>query len=311
MPTTVVPQRPAVSLWQMPVRHTRRPAPVLLAPLLGLALLAGACGGSSGSGDAKSTASGDGAGKSSGDVDKTVQTLLENASGQRGAKVDGPGKVRFVNLLVQDGKAVDVDVFWGRPDEKDKAATVRFGAASDYITPRLAKGFDSAVYSVTVAGTSQELWSWDRFSPKEKDQRTVVWFAGDDGKFNETDIDEPADQISSYNNKPVFPAASAGKTRLYWRELGRAIDSGSDLLVVKSGATCLTNGSGIAGPDTNQLNDEQTFEVAPGAALQLFEGCDGAAVGDAVKAPSSGRAILFAYLGDDDKPHLTVVAVKG
>lgn len=281
--------------------------------VLPLALFAAACGGGGSSKESSSSGDAESSGEEASEVDKSLGSLLEGATGQRGEKVDGPGKVRFINLLVRDGKATDVDVYWGRPDEKAKAATIRYGEASDYLTPKMTKGFDSAVYSVTVAGTTEELWSWDRFSPEAKDQRSAVWFAGEDGAFNEADIDEPADLISPFTNKPAFPAPTGGKVRLYWRVLGRGIDLGNDLLAVKTGSTCLTNGTGIADTDGNQLQDEQTFQVAPGAPLQLHTNCfeDGTSVGEAVKAPASGRAILFALVAPDGKPHLTVIPVKG
>ena len=45
------------------------------------------------------------------DTDKTVQSLLEIGSGQRGKKEDAGGKVRFSNQLVLSGAGVDVDVW--------------------------------------------------------------------------------------------------------------------------------------------------------------------------------------------------------
>jgi hypothetical protein len=271
------------------------------------ALSLAACGGSSSKSKA---ASGSGSGSSDPNVDKTIQTLLEVGSGQRGAKEDAPGKIRFLNLFVRNGAPVDMDIWWGRPDEKAKAATVRYGEASDYLTPRRAKGNDSAVYTVTVAGGSEELWTWDRFTPQAKTQRTAM-FTANDGSFTEYALDEASDVISPYTNKVDFPPPDAGKVRLLWRVLGKSLDAGNDLLAVMAGSTCLTNGSGIAGPDRNQIPDELSFQVAPGTSLDLHPNCQGPAASNTVKAPSAGRALLVAYTDSGGKSQLLVVPAKG
>jgi hypothetical protein len=288
-------------------RRRRTPAFVVGSACL-LASLLGACGGSD---------NGKAAGSSSdGTVDasteKTIKTLLEAGTGQRGAKEDAPGKIRFLNLIVRNGSPTDVDIWWGRPDEKAKAASVRYGEASDYLTPKRAKGNDSAVYTVTVAGGQEELWTWDRFTPTDKVQRTAIFSFNDEKRFTETSLEEALDVVSPYSSTVDLPAPDSGRVRLLWRPLGNAISAGDNLLTVMGGGgDCLTNGTGIAGPDGNQLNDGASFQVAPGTSLALYPNCQGTAASAEVKAPASGRGLLIAHLDGSNKPTLLVVPVKG
>jgi hypothetical protein len=119
------------------------------------AVALGACGGggtkaSSDAGSAGSKTGSTVAANGDAAIDKTISSALEAGTGQRGKKEDAPGKMRFANYLAKDGKAIDVDVWWGQPDEGQKAATVKFGAVSPYLTPRRTAGFTSAPYSVTA-----------------------------------------------------------------------------------------------------------------------------------------------------------------
>ncbi len=267
-------------------------------------LLAAACGGG-GSSSSKPSGSDDAYGAD----DKTISTLIEAASGARGKKEDAPGKVRFGNFLTPGRAAISVDVWWGQPDEGDKVTTLKPGEVSAYVTPRRPKGFDSAVYSVTPAGSKEVLWTWDRFSPEKGSQRTVLWYT-DEEKFFETDHDESLTKLDSLTNKPQFPEPDAGKVRLRWFVLNSAaIENGDGLLVVASAGKCLTNGSGIADDTGAQVFDESTLQVAPGSSLSLATACSGAPVGDAVIAPAGGRGLLFAFIDGAGKPNLRLVPV--
>ena len=272
------------------------------AAFTGLVVLA-ACGGGSSS-SSKTNGSDD----TYGADDKTVSTLIEAASGARGKKQDAPGKVRFGNFLTP-GTATGVEVWWGQPDEGDKVTTLKPGEVSAYFTPRRPKGFDSAVYSVTAVGSTEVLWTWDRFSPEKGSQRTVLWYT-DEGKFFETDHDESTTKLDSLTNKAQFPEPDAGKVRLRWFVLNSAaIENGDGLLVVASAGKCLTNGSGIAEETGAQVFDESTMQVAPGSSLSLATACSGAPVGDAVVAPQGGRGLLFAYLDGVGKPNLRLISI--
>ncbi len=279
--------------------------------LLGCSLLV-ACGGggnSSAKSASGSTIASAGSTPTVAKIDKTIATLLEVGSGQRGKKEDAPGKVRFANYLSANGKSQDIDVWWGQPNEGEKAATLKSGEVSAYVTPRRAKGFDDAVYSVTAVGSVEVLWSWDRFGPKQGTQRTVIWYYGDKGEFTESARDESATLINSFTNRPQFAAPDAGKIRLHWSVIGTAIEQQDKLLVVTAGGRCLTNGSGIADDTGNQIQDEDTFQVAPETKLTLADSCDGAPISE-VTAPASGRATLFAYLDPAGAPKLALIPVS-
>lgn len=281
--------------------------------LIGSAVLAG-CGASKSSTDS----SADSTSKSdvskvpveSDQVNGVIGTLLQGVTGARGDKVDGPGKVRFLNLLTMGGKAVDVDIYWGQPDEGAKAGSAKFGTAINYLTPKMAKGFHSAVYSVTAKGDTKVLWSWDRFTPTKETVRTVVFMPTNDGaSVSETDLDEQI-AASGFSSKVEFPAADAGMVRLYWRPLGRSIDSTDQLLSVTDGTKCFTNGSGLAGPDGNAVNGN-TFQVKPGTVLSLstYGACDKQGVASVTVPPTTGRAILFAYVDASAKPVMLILPV--
>lgn len=278
-----------------------------------------ACGGSTSSSSKSAAASGsdttvksDSGPLTSDDVNKVIGTLLEGATGARGDKVDGPGKVRFFNVLSMSGKPVDVDVYWGQPDEGAKVTTVPFGTVSDSFTPKLTKGFDSAVYSVTAKDTKTVLWTWDRFSPTKETLRTVIFMPSDDGtSFSESDVDEEM-TVSSFSGKVEFPAPDAGMVRLLWRPLGKSLEQGENLLTVTDGTTCFTNGSGLAGPDGNPV-DGSTFQVKPGTALSLtpFGDCAKTGIGGMTAPAASGRAILFTYVDAAGKPVMVAVPTQG
>jgi hypothetical protein len=238
------------------------------------------------------------------DMDKVIGTMLEQGMGQRGKKTKGPGKGRFMNLYQVGGKGVEVDVWWGRPDEGAKAATIAFGQSSEWLTPMITKGFtDSAdaVYTITETASKKELFSWDRWTPTEKSQLLMMFTASDDGSFQESSFDfDPT--YADYNNKIVLPAADSGMVRMEWRSYEPALD-GADksLRAIRQGTKCLTNGSGIAGPDGNQI-DGASIQAPVGTELALSSGwCnEGTENVATVKVPeTSGRAILIAYQAPD------------
>ena len=285
------------------------------------AVVLGACGGggtktssssagSSGSKTAATAASVDAAGAT---IDKTISSALEVGTGQRGQKEDAPGKMRFANYLAKDGKAIDVDVWWGQPNEGAKAATVKFGEVSPYLTPRRTKGFTSAPYAITAVGSPQILFEWDRFDPTKGSQRTVIWGYDREDLF-ERDLGESATLINTSASKPEFSAPASGKVTLRWFVLGEAISTPETLLVVSAAGKCLTNGSGIADPNDelgNSLSDlsVDTFDAAPGAVLTLTVGCGGAATEATVTVPATGRGLLLAYLDAAGKPVLALLPV--
>jgi hypothetical protein len=238
------------------------------------------------------------------EIDKVIGTMLEQGMGQRGKKTKGRGKGRFINLYQVGGKGVEIDVWWGRPDEGAKAATIAFGQSSEWMTPMITKGFtDSAdaVYTVTETATTKELFSWDRWTPTEKSQLLMMFSASTDGGLQESTFDfDPTDV--DFNKKIVLPAADAGMVRMEWRSFEPALDGTNESLrAIRQGTKCLTNGSGIAGPDGNQI-DGASIQVPVGKELALSSGwCNEGTENVApVKVPAtSGRAILIAYQAPD------------
>jgi hypothetical protein len=238
------------------------------------------------------------------EIDKVIGTMLEQGMGQRGKKTKGRGKGRFINLYQVGGKGVEIDVWWGRPDEGAKAATIAFGQSSEWMTPMITKGFtDSAdaVYTVTETATTKELFSWDRWTPTEKSQLLMMFSASTDGGLQESTFDfDPTDV--DFNKKIVLPAADAGMVRMEWRSFEPALDGTNESLrAIRQGTKCLTNGSGIAGPDGNQI-DGASIQVPVGTELALSSGwCnEGTENVATVKVPAtSGRAILIAYQAPD------------
>jgi hypothetical protein len=237
------------------------------------------------------------------EIDKVIGTLLEQGMGQRGKKTEGPGKAKFLNLYQVGGKGIDIDVWWGRPDEGVKAATLAFGESSEWMTPMLTQGFSDtpdAVHSVTETATKKELFSWDRWTPTENSQVLMMFSAADDS-FQESLFDfDPA--AVDFTKKPVLPPADPGMVRFEWRAFDPVLAGPNDTLrAVRQGSKCLTNGTGIAGPDGNQV-EGASLQVPVGAELALssgwcHEGGDNVAT---VTVPStSGRALLLAYQGLD------------
>src|SRR5262245_12882917 len=70
---------------------------------------------------------------------------------------DAPGAARFVNLMQLDGAPIDVDVWWGLPDDGNKAVSLKYGEASDYLTPQQSEAFGEVSWSVSAAGAREQL----------------------------------------------------------------------------------------------------------------------------------------------------------
>jgi hypothetical protein len=237
------------------------------------------------------------------EIDKVIGTLLEQGMGQRGKKTEGPGKAKFLNLYQVGGKGIDIDVWWGRPDEGVKAATLAFGESSEWMTPMLTQGFSDtpdAVHSVTETATKKELFSWDRWTPTENSQVLMMFSAADDS-FQESLFDfDPA--AVDFTKKPVLPAADPGMVRFEWRAFDPVLAGPNNTLrAVRQGSKCLTNGTGIAGPDGNQV-EGASLQVPVGAELALSSGwCHegGDNIATVTVPATSGRALLLAYQGLD------------
>ncbi len=289
--------------------------PVIVGTLLSITLILSACGSSNNGASADTSATGTEAeGASSdtvaADVNDAIGTMLEVVTGSRGEKEDAPGKIRFMNLLAKDGAGVDIDVYWGLPDEGEKAVTLASGATSEYLSLRKVKGFEDAPYSVTRSGTKEILWQWDRLTPAEGLQRLAI-FSFNDGSFSEQPIEESS-SAKNFDGKPQFEQPTAGNVAIRWIVSGDALDDGENLLAAATGGKCFTNGSGLAGPDGNQI-DASTAQVPAGAevALYAFGDCGGVAKSNSVKLPAGGRALLIAFLDPTGKHTLTVLPVEG
>ena len=234
------------------------------------------------------------------EIEAALGTLLEGGLGQRGEKTKGEGKIRFLNLVEVDGKPAAIDVWWGRPDEKVKAASLAYEELSDSMSPMLTQGFTdnpSAVFTVTDQASGKELWTWDRWDPVAEDNRLTMFSPSDDGGFSSSDLElQPTKK--SFDGKIVFPAADAGQVRMYWRSVGKALNGPNDsLLAVGTGGKCLTNGSGIAGPNGNQI-EGSTFQVPAGTEMTFSAfPCDAtqATVATVAAPAASGRYVLLAY----------------
>lgn len=242
------------------------------------------------------------------DANGVIDTALEILSGQRGDKEDAPGALRVDNLLARNGAPVDIDVYWGRPDEGEKAATLAFGQVSDYLTPRRAQGSQDAVFTITVAGTMEELMTWDRWSPQSAADRATAVFTFDGEAVSLALIDENPATLDSATNQPMFPAADAGQVRLRWWPLGDSLDLGESLLSVTRAGTCLTNGSYWAGPDGSAGFDVSSSQVPSGSTLGFAATCDGEPISTVV-APTGGRAILLAHRAPDGSSGLQLLPV--
>lgn len=242
------------------------------------------------------------------DVNAVIDTAFEVVTGQRGEKEDAPGALRVDNLLSRGGEPVDIDVYWGRPDEGEKAATVAFGQASDYLVPRRVKGLQDAVFTITIAGTNEELMTWDRWSPSSAADRVTAAFMFDGDSVSLAMVDENPATLDSLTNAPMFPASDAGSVRLRWRAFGTSLEAGDSLLSVTLDGKCLTNGSSWAAPDGNPSFDLSTVQVPGGSTLGFAATCDGPSVSD-VTVPAGGRALLFAYSKPDGTSALQLLPV--
>jgi hypothetical protein len=282
------------------------------------AVVLGACGG--GGTKATTGAAGSSGSKTAttitdgGVIDKTIGSALEAGTGQRGKKEDAPGKMRFANYLAKDGKAIDIDVWWGQPDEGQKAVTVKFGEVSPYMSPKRTKDFKIAPYAITEVGNPKVvLFAWDRFEPTKETQVTVGWGYSADG-ISVLTAGESLTLVESGRDRPEFAAATAGKVKLKWIVVGDAIEVGDDLVRVRTAGKCLTNGTQIADPNDelgNSLSDYSidTFEVEPGAVLDFGTNCAENSI-QTVPAPAKGRALAIAYRDGAGKPALAVVPVS-
>jgi hypothetical protein len=276
--------------------------------LAGLVVLTVSCGGGS---TGTPTPAGDSAAtdeaKAVTDAQKAVSTILK-VGGSLLGREDAPGKVRFGNFLTSGGPSTDVDVWWGLPDDREKAATVKLGELSPYLTPRRVKGSDSVMFTVTATASNEVLWMWDRLSPTKATQQTVLWHF-EDGEFFQNSLNESLTEVFSSEGIPDLPEPDNGKVRLRWFVLGTAIEMDDRLLVVTSGGKCLTNGTGIADDSGDMVIGVETMQATPSSVLSLAPACDGPAASEPVTVPDRGRAHLFAYRDGANKPVLRLLPV--
>jgi hypothetical protein len=287
-----------------------------------LAVVLGGCGG--GGTKASSTTGGSSGSKApstattvaAANVDKVLTSALEVSTGARGKKVDAPGKLRFANYFSKDGKAVDLDLWWGQPDEGQKAATIKFGEVSPYLTPKQTEGFTSAAYSMTEVGNPKVVVGGDDVTTTKDLQRTIIWSAGGTG-ISLGSVGESLTLIDAYTGKIELGPPASGKVGLQWIVLGDVLETPDNLLAVTSGGICLTNGTQIADP-TDPLGNalkgpngevQDRFDADPGAVLTFTVGCGGAPTGNTVTVPAKGRGLLVAYFDPAGKPVLALIPV--
>jgi hypothetical protein len=232
------------------------------------------------------------------EVEEVIGTLLEAGLGQRGEKTEANAKAKFLNLTEVDGKGVGIDVWWGRPDEQAKAASVAYGESSDWIPAMLTKGFSDnpdAVYTVTEQGTGKELWTWDRWSADDGDDRLIIFSPDESGAFTERARSLGA-EAETFDGKAVLPPADAGQVRVTWNPISD-LAMGESLLAIRHDGACRTNGSGVASPDGSQ-NNEPNLQLPVGAVVDLVPfPCEASAKSEAqLTLPSeSQRGVLLAY----------------
>lgn len=267
-------------------------------------LVLAACGGDDGGG-----AGGDDAGSAEAEV---IDTILDAAAGALGDLEDAPGLVRFVNLMQRDGAGIDVDVWWGQPGDEQLAASVAYGEASPYLTPRQSSAFGEVSWSVSPAGSQEQLLGTS-YTPGEDLQQTNVVFPGDGGSSSWMTIDEIlefAPDLGAWGFQPP----DDGQVRVKWTPIPPVIEAPSgNLRNVGTGTgPCLTNGSGINAEDDLSTRST-TFQVPAGTTVNLYEDfptCSGPSSASAT-APGGGRAILVAYTDASQAPQLLMLEVEG
>jgi hypothetical protein len=241
---------------------------------------------------------------------KTVDSIIAIANNLQDL-VDGPGKVRFDNLIVKAGKPVDFDVFWGPVSKGEKAATVKYGTVSDYLTPRKLSGATGAKFTVTMAGSNEVLTELETSDLQANDHETQVLAVDANGLFRQA---VPEIAAKPYDDKPLFLPAVAGKVGLRWVPLNPDfLGIGDKNMVVDANGTCITNGTQVATADGSSDFDNTSIQVPAGATLTLelydLQKCTGKTMSAPVTAPASGNATLVAYLDASGKAALQVLAI--
>lgn len=248
-------------------------------------------------------------------IDESVDDLLgsiADAFGDVAADTeDGPGTVRFVNLLESDGAGVDVDVWWGRPEDGQQATSITYGQASDYLTPRQSKAFDEASWTMTPAGGDEQLTGFS-FTPQEDTQQTFIVFSSEDGTSM-----MPVEEILEFSPEDGmwgFQPPDSGQVRVKWVVITGVLEApnGGFRNAGTGTGECLTNGTGINAEDDLSTRST-TFQVPGGAVVNLYDDfptCSGPTSATAT-APDGGRALLIAYVDASETPQLLMLPVLG
>ena len=225
---------------------------------------------------------------------------------------DAPGLVRWVNLVQRDGAGIDVDVWWGRPEDQQKVTTLAYGEASEYFTPRQSTTFDEVSWSMSAAGEQEELTGFS-YTPAEDIQRTLVVYPDAEGALWMTALDEIV-KFAPDEGYWGFEPPDPGLVKVKWTPIPDVLSApNGNLRNIGTGTgDCLTNGTGINATDDISTGSG-TFQVPPGTVLNMYEDfptCSGP-TSATVTAPDGGRTFLIAYTDPSGTPQLMMLPVQG
>jgi hypothetical protein len=274
-----------------------------------LAFTFAACGGGDDDADLADVAADGGQTELSGaDIVDTIADVVGDVLAET---EDAPGAVRFLNLVQRDGAGIDVDVWWGRPEDNQKVTSLAYGEASEYFTPRQSTTFDEVSWSMSAAGEQEELIGFS-YTPGEDIQRTLVVYPDKDGALWMTALDEIL-KFAPDEGYWGFEPPDGGQVRVKWTPIPDVLEAPSGNLrnIGTGSGDCLTNGTGINATD-DASTGSGTFQVPGGTVLNLYEDfptCSGA-TSATVTALAGGRAFLFAYADPSGTPQLLMLPVQ-
>lgn len=244
----------------------RRSTRLLVGLVIGMTLAVAACGGGGGSDEASPGTTPTGPTTDTGDDAGSIPDFTVPKS--EFSEVDG-SKARFINMLVDDGEGVDVDVYWGNNAETGKkATTVKYGEVSDWMTIEVEDdpimesddGKQDINVSFYKAGeTDQESLIQQKSEPLDGDM--LLTYAMGWTKTYEGSVGIPSSLSISYEHTAGDPPA--GKAWVALNSVGIDGIEGGDFMVLSDSTGCQTMTSQ---DDIDTANNGQAFLVDPGTA---------------------------------------------
>ena len=276
---------------------------------LGLAVFTAGCGGGGGSDSSATTTPG----APSTTAPKGSGTLPPYTPPKHTfAKLDG-SKARFVNLLLNQGKPVDMDVYWGADAATGKKATsVKYGEVTDWMPIQLDKNPDSKPSDgkKEVAVVFYQAGKTDLPSRIQQEQETLdgdVLYQFTMGTSDSTDPSFiPSSVGVGYQHNAGKPPA--GKAWVAFNTTGVGGVKDGHFMTLSTSGKC---NDLIADDTIDTANNGQAFVVDPGTlrfdASDANTDCAQRTDPVSIDLQAGDRYIIYAYGGTKDDRKLMAV----